>query len=495
MIRYHNNATPAAARRQPNGFRPLSALLILLLLFGCQATSGKLARRLPPEVDNTSGAQEENAARLSVFLNLKSPSSQGIRMDVTSIEILADDVWMPITSQPIAIDASAIGPGQLFLGRCRLPGGRYQKIRLGIERASILKRNGDRIFLALASPTVEINIPNTLTLAAQDSQSLFIIWDEEESLRTPPHLRPLLTIPRNLKQMPADLAYAACPEINTVYVIRTDKNWVCDSFGVTGHPTYLTAAAQQSKKRLYLLSPAEAEIKVVELPANNLVDSFPVPMTSKPSFMALSDDARWAYVLDAQDDYLLRIDLDSGNLANRVHLGYEPKCLTYIGGHNLLAVGATMSQTVSLLDANTLAQVGEIPTNGTPEGLLAWENLLYISEGRANTVMIYDLNHRAPLSRLNVGFFPYQLFQNDRHIYVGNRDSNSLSILQPGQFGIAREIDLGGRPLEMTADVHSRWLYVGNQKIGGLSVIDATTNRVSGEILFGAVPKGLAVLQ
>ncbi|MDH4320203.1 MAG: hypothetical protein OEV73_01760, partial [Desulfobulbaceae bacterium] len=260
-------------------------------------------------------------------------------------------------------------------------------------------------------------------------------------------------------------------------------------------PTYLAAATQQTKKRLYLLSPAEAEIKVVDIPANNLVDTFPVPMTNKPSFMVLSDDARWAYILDAQDDYLLRIDLDSGNLANRVHLGYEPACLTYIGGQNLLAVGATLSQTVSLLDANTLAQVGQIPTNGPPEGLLAWENLLYIGEGRANTVMIYDLNHRSPRSRINVGFFPYRLFQNDRHIYVGNRNSNSISILQPGQFGNAREIDLGGRPLEMTVDQHSRWLYVGNQKIGGLSVIDATTNRVSGEILFGAVPKGLAVLQ
>ena len=496
MIRINNNARPVdTQKRRSNRYRILPMLLLLLQFVGCQATTGRLSSTLRPEVDNTAGANDENSARLSFFLNLNNPTHQGIRMDVSAIEILADDVWLPVTSQPIPIDAAEIGKGQLFIGRCRLPVGRYHKIRFNIDRASILKPNGDRIFLALDNQFAEINIPETLNLSPNDSRSLFINWDEANSLRTPPILRPILTIPHNQKQISTDLAYAVCPTINTVYVLRTDKNWVCDSFGVSGHPTYLAAATQQSNKRLYILSPTEAAIKVIELPSNNLIDSFPIPMTTKPSFLAVSEDARWAYILDTQDDYLLRMDLTSGSLCNRVHLGHDPEYLTYISGHNLLAVGSTLSQTVSLLDANTLLQVGEIPTTGAPEGLLAWDNLLYISEGSTNTVMIYDLNHRKSLSRLSVGFFPHRLLQSDNHIYVSNRDSNSISILQPGQLSIAREIALNGRPLELAVDLNSRWLYVGNQKIGGLSVIDATTNRLSGEILFGAVPMGLAVIQ
>ncbi|MDH3393152.1 MAG: hypothetical protein OEL66_04040 [Desulfobulbaceae bacterium] len=474
----------------------LLALLLQLFIAGCQSTGIGTSSPHPLqriEVDSTAGS--DTGGRISLFLNLKRPDNNGVRMDVSKIEILNDTIWLPITSHPLEIDAAEIGSGQIFLGRGVLPAGRYQRLRFTLQHASIGKEDGTRVFLALDSLSLELPIAQTIDLKQGDSQSLFISWDEEASLRTPPLLKPDLTIIPNLKQMATDLAYATCPEINTVYVMRTDKNWVCDSFGVTGNPTYLTTTSLLSEKRLYILTPAEAAIKVVELPENIVIDSFHIPMTIKPSFMTLSSDGQWAYILDSQDDYLLRINLSSGNMSNRVHLGYQPEYAAYIESHNLLAVGATISQSISLLDANTLAEVGEIPTTGSPKGLLAWNDMLYISEGDANTITIYDLNSRTIDSRLNVGFYPHRLLQNNNRIYVSNRDSRSISIIQPGQLGIAREIYLNGRPQEMTVEENSKWLYVGNRDIGGLSVIDATINRVSGEILFGAAPAGLAVLQ
>lgn len=486
----------SVGERQPLHLIGLLTLLLLLFSAGCQSTGSGASSSLFPqqrmEVDST--GDSNTGGRIGLFLNLKSPVNMGVRMDVSKIEILNDALWLPITSQHLEIDAAKLNHGQLFLGRGLLPAGHYQRLRFTLQQASISKEDGSRVFLALNSLSFELPLPQIIDLKQGDSRSLFITWDEEASLRTPPILKPNLSITPNLKQMATDLAYAACPEINTIYVLRTDKNWVCDSFGVSGHPTCITTTSQLSENRLYILSPAEAAIKVVELPENTIIDSFHIPMTSDPSFMALSSDGQWAYVLDQQDDYLLRIDLSSGNLNNRVHLAYQPEYVTYIDGHNLLAVGATLSQAITLLDANTLAEVGEIPTTAAPKGLLAWDDLLYISEGDANTITVYDLNRRVIDSRLNVGFYPHRLLQNNNRIYVSNRDSKSISIIQPGQLGIAREMYLNGRPQEMIVEENSKWLYVGNKDIGGLSVIDATINRVSGQILFGAAPEGLAVI-
>ncbi|MDH5298140.1 MAG: hypothetical protein OEV91_03905 [Desulfobulbaceae bacterium] len=415
-------------------------------------------------------------------------------MDITAIDILSDTTWLPVSTQPIEMDAPTIGAGQLFLGRCKLPPGRYQRLRFTLGQASIRNNNGQRFFLALDAPTVEIEFPAALSLERTESRSLFITWDEENSLRTPPILRPTLYIAPELKQMVADLAYVACPDIDTVYVIRTDKNWVCDSMGVTGHPSCLAAVTANSRQRLYILAPKEAAIKVLELP-NNFVDSLRIPMTVDPEFMTVSPNGRWAYILDAGGGYVLRMDLETGDVTTRVRLGHQPRYATYIAESNLLAVTSALSQTVFLLDPTTLTEVGQIPTGRDPNGLLAWDNLLYITESGANTVTICDLNTRTIRSRLTVGFSPRRLIQNDNQIYVSNHDSDSISILQPGQLSIVREINLTGPPLEMAAAPKNRWLYAGNEKIGGLSVVDATTNRVAGQIIFGATPQGLAVIQ
>ena len=468
--------------------------LLLLIFAGCQTTNSTTISplQLIKEIDSTT---KNDGGRISLFLSLKMPPTIGIKMTVSAIEILNNETWLPITSQPVTINAAEIGPGQIFLGRGFLPPGQYRRLRFTLQQASIQKKNGDNIFLALDNPTIEIDLPAILNLLKDDSHSLFLTWDEEGSMPTSPIFSPSLAIEPNLKQMTTDLAYAACPDINTIYVLRTDKNWVCDSFGITGQPSNMTAMTTDSQKRLYILSPPEAQIKVVELPANEIVTAYPIPMTTSPSFMTLSDDGKRAYILDSSNDYLFRINLSTGDLEARIQLGSQPEYATYIYSHNLLAVSSTLSQTVTLLDSNSMTEVAEINTTGVPGGLLAWNNLLYITESDNNTVAVYDLNLRAITSRRNVGFHPHRLLPNEGYIYVSNRNSNSISIIQPEQLGIALEINLNGSPQEMMVAPNSRWIYVGNKDIGGLSVIDATSNQVTGQISFGATPMSLAVVQ
>ena len=69
-----------------------------------------------------------------------------------------------------------------------------------------------------------------------------------------------------------------------------------------------------------------------------------------------------------------------------------------------------------------------------------------------------------------------------------------MSTLVPGQLTTFRTIKIGGKPLEMTYSEDQRWLYVGNEERGEITVIDNTSKRVERRIMLGTPPRGLAVL-
>ncbi|MDH3393139.1 MAG: hypothetical protein OEL66_03975, partial [Desulfobulbaceae bacterium] len=142
----------------------IMALSLQLMLSGCETTGANSLSRLQQnqEVDSTDNTT--GGGRISLFLNLKEPTSRGIQMQVSKIDILSDETWLPIASQSLTIDASEIGAGQLFLGRGHLPAGQYQRLRFTFEQAAITKENGDKIFLALDSPTLEITLSEIIDL-------------------------------------------------------------------------------------------------------------------------------------------------------------------------------------------------------------------------------------------------------------------------------------------------------------------------------------------
>jgi DNA-binding beta-propeller fold protein YncE len=211
--------------------------------------------------------------------------------------------------------------------------------------------------------------------------------------------------------------------------------------------------------------------------------------------MTISSDGRWAYLLDERSSYLSRMDLFSGSIVARVRLGNRPNFVALLAEQNLLAVSIGLSQAVLLLDPDTLAVVGTIATGSSPQGLLAADNQLYIAEGGDHTVSVVDLGSRRNLSRLTVGFGPRRLLKTDSMIYVSNYDQGSLSVLMPGQLGVIQEIPGVGRPLEMVLDQFYRRIYVGDEETAALAVIDINSNLLIGRIALGARPLGLAVIQ
>jgi DNA-binding beta-propeller fold protein YncE len=486
-------------------------LFLALLLGGCQAGAQSTTR---PMADLMRGP--EDTARLSLFLNLKESDGPGVRLEISALEVFADGSWLPITVGPLELNSEAIGSAQVFLGSRAVPPGHYQRLRFSVDKGLIRRDSGRYEVLSLDAFPVELDLPSALHLETDDSGSLFLTWDIEGTLERTDILKPVMTIAPQVRQLLADLVYVACPDINTVFLVRTDRNWVADSFGIKGSPTYLAVDPDPSRRRLYVLASREAAIKVVDLSSQRVIDLFHIPLTDTPTFMTISPDGKWAYVLEERSNFLSRIDLATGRSATRVRLNYRPQHAAFLAERNLLAVSLGLTQMISLLHPLELIERSRIFTGDSPQGLLVSGNQLYIAESGDHTVSIFDLaapenqvgtpQRRAPIpgnmgeshigaSRLDVGLGPRRLLETDSFIYVSNYDGDSLSVLLPDQLGVVREIRGLGRPLEMAFDPARRQLYVGEEQAAGLAVIDSTSNELIRKIELGARPLGLTVIQ
>jgi len=475
----------------------LLPLLLLAILGGClppdKEFGNKWADDLTPFADM--GQNVGNNARLSCFLSLMDSEAPALIMEIADIEVLSDNLWLNLTSGPLKIDSAAIGDGQIFLASIAVPAGRYQRLRFTVTQGQALKADGKYEIISSEPLMVEIKFTDELVLDPEDSKSLLIFWDVKSSIQPDNTLGPVLTAAAPLKQMLLNLVFAACPDINTIFVIRADKNWVVDSFGLRGSPSYLAIDPVTSRQRLYVLAVHDQVVLVVDLSNFRIIDFFPAPLNDKPSFMTISADGQSAFLLDEQSGYLSRMDLSTGRIISRVQLGYKPNYAVYLSEQNLLAVSLSLSQKVLLIDPESMIVLSTITTGNSPQGMTVSNDQLYITEHGDNTISVSNLSSRATQVRISVGFGPRRVLSTGNRIYVSNYLDDSLSVLVPGQSGVIQEIYRLGRPLEMAFNEFYQKLYVVDEDAAGLAVIDTNSNLLKGHIVLGAKPLGLAVIQ
>lgn len=433
--------------------------------------------------------------RLNSFLALRDGRSPSVRMTIEDIEVLAGDYWLPITRGPVVLDSESITGSQIFLGAVSLPPGHYNRLRLTLSSAETRTSAGGWSSLLVPTPALEIGLSEAIGLDDDDSKSLFITWDVQSSLEQENGFSPHLWATAAARQLPLDLLYVSCPDIDTIFVVRTDTNRVADSFGLKGRPTWISAAPQRSGGYLYALAAAERMIKLVDLSTYRTVNFFPVPLNDAPSFMTLDPNGEVAFLLDERSGYLSRMDLASGRIDARVLLGFQPQFARYLEEQNLLAVSLALSQKVVLLDPVSLVIRGSFSTGSRPQGLVAVDRQLYVAEQGDNTVAVIDLDQRSMQERIAVGFGPVRLLETANQIYISQEEGGSLAVLVPGQLGVMREIRNIGRPREMAYDPTYHRLYLADMESGGLVTIAVNDNYLLGRIILGAHPFALTVVK
>lgn len=464
---------------------PFLLLVILVVLNGC-VKGGGISRS--PLVPGQQLSPQE--ALVTVFVQLAEEDGSEAWLKISSVELVAEARVVPLAGGNRELAAAEIDGGQRFLARGPVASGGYRFLRLVLDNAALL-RGGEKLFLTIDQPVIDLTLPGDFQLQAGESRTLIISWDDKASLARDSRFAARMAVMSPRQPLLADLAYVSCPDIDTLYLLSTDSNRISGSLAIKGRPSHMVYSPE--KKRLYVLSEKDSSITVVETATNRIVDQYKIPMTVSPSYF-MSPHGNWGYILDEGGNYLIRMDLNQGSMAKRVRLGYQPRHLIWHEASEQLILSSGLYQKVYFLDPETLDTKDTLLVGSSPDGLLVDDDYLYVAEQGANNVGIFDLASRQAVKRLAVGFSPRRLLKKDNTLYVSNYRSSSVSLVLVRQLRVARSIAVASAPLEMASSERSKWLYVTGQDDGVVSVIDQTSNRLTTTIELGSRPADLLVV-
>jgi YVTN family beta-propeller protein len=186
--------------------------------------------------------------------------------------------------------------------------------------------------------------------------------------------------------------------------------------------------------------------------------------------------------------------------------GYAVKKTFHIaspGGWDYIAVGpanrlyVSHGGQVNVLDKNTGDSIGFIPNTTGVHGIafIPATGKGYTSNGRLNTVTVFDLKTLNVLSQIPVGENPdaimYEPFT--KTIITCNGRSKDLSIIDPVTEKVKATIPAGGKPETAVSDGKGM-LYVNNEDKGEIVVIDLKSGKVTANWPLGAEgPTGLDI--
>ena len=85
------------------------------------------------------------------------------------------------------------------------------------------------------------------------------------------------------------------------------------------------------------------------------------------------------------------------------------------------------------------------------------------------------------------------LYAKRARLYVANRESRSVSVIETGSMRAFAEIEVGDGPFALTLDATGERLFVANVRSGDISVVDTGNEAVLTRVRVGGSPYGVAV--
>ncbi len=419
-------------------------------------------------------------ARVNIFLNIINPPPEEISFKLKKLYLLKEgERKLPLLQGKYV--SSRLSFGQTLLTTQKIPPGTYKGLSLEISDVCL----GEGHLSSPAEPVI-INLP--FRLRGKASLSLFILWYVRDSIQGSRFL-PSFTGRLQGRPLREETLYVSCDDIDTLFAIRADTNQVVASLAVSGSPTDM--AISTAGNRLYVLAQDDRAINVIELSSFRPIDSFFLPLATRPKYLALVG-SRSAVITDPDSHFLLLVNLTSGGLLSSKRLGYQPSEVLYWEDKGQIFVSSPTDQVVYILNTD-LSSGGKLTGIMDPRGLWIREKRLYVAEYRPGTLSIFNLDTGELVGRVRSGRGTIRVSGSDSRLYISNEEEGTVGIISPGQLTISKKIRVNGSPFTMATYNQRKWLYVADRKGKGLVVIDTISEKIVGRIELGGTPFALVV--
>lgn len=455
-------------------------LLLLVFISGCAAG-------LDSGQQQSSLAADE--ALLSIYLETQGTCASDLTLQLSNFVLRSDQGEIPLSLDPVTVERGQAQGRQLLLGLATAPEGYYGELAMAIEVLGKADSDG------LGQP-VTLRFSKTLLLEGGDSQVLFVTWHLDDC-HTGEDFTPKFSARGQGEPLSGDLLYALCSDINTLYLVRTDTRFVTAAIGLDGRAAEMVVDPQ--RRLLYLLNSSRHSLQVFDLATHRLIDRIPLPLTLEPAHLALDVVGNNAFVSDPKARRVVKIDLDSGQMVAHQQVGLQPGRLIYFeqDGVGLVAVCASRTQQVFLLNADTLMTQRTLNTGLQPVDLLISDGLLYVSEAGSRAVTIFSVADGRQVGQVRMVGTPGEMLasSNDDKVYVSLGQTGHLAVLGSGQFTSLRSIPVGDGAGALALSNRRGQLFVTNPAARTVTVLDRASERPTDVVPLGAVAMDLAVFE
>jgi YVTN family beta-propeller protein len=220
---------------------------------------------------------------------------------------------------------------------------------------------------------------------------------------------------------------------------------------------------------------------------------------SDPEEFALSKDGRQIYISNEDTKTASVINIGAGKLQHIIPVGQEPEGVTTTPDGKQFYVTCEAGGDIYVIDAHSYSVVAHFKVNGRPRSVafLSAGGIGFIPSESAGELNIIDSVNAKVLKTITLpaGSRPMRvkLSPDEKRLYVSNGRAGTISVFDSHSYELLDTIRVGARPWGIGISPDGKFLFAANGPSNDVSVVDLKINKEVSRIKAGLSPWGIAI--
>ncbi len=381
---------------------------------------------------------------------------------------------------------------QRFLGEAELPPGLYEGFTVKVKDAFLRGEEGEA---ALLAPEAPVMIAFPFRVERKRASVLSFAFRAGEAVRSGFSFRPdfFVTIPP--RPVSGLTGYVTNEASNTITIFDKKAGVVAGVIATEGGPAGL--ALDQRGLKAYVAVPAADAIEVVDVVASEITDRIRLNLGDRPGELALTPDGKTLLSANTGSNTVSFIDAASLAEQGRVTVGNGPAWMLIDSLGRRAYVLNRMSSSVSVLDIANRALVTTIGTDPSPLQcrLNKPGDTLYVIYEWSPYVGVIDTT-KLSVKRMPVtmGLRSIKIDTFTGLIYMGRIGDRSVGAYDPNALVPVDDIGAAGDVTDMTIDGDMNNLIMVSSDSMRLSIVNLISKKTLSVIDVGEAPYRVKVM-
>ncbi|HEY0747194.1 MAG TPA: beta-propeller fold lactonase family protein [Steroidobacteraceae bacterium] len=220
---------------------------------------------------------------------------------------------------------------------------------------------------------------------------------------------------------------------------------------------------------------------------------------SDPEEFALSKDGRHIYISNEDTKTASVINIAGAKLEHIIPVGPEPEGVTTTPDGKQFYVTCEAGGDIYVIDTASYSAVANFKVKGRPRSVafMSGGGVGFIPSESAGELNVIDWSQAKVLKTITLpsGSRPMRviLSPDEKRLYVSNGRAGTVSVFDTHSYELLDTIRVGTRPWGIGVSPDGKLLFSANGPSNDVSVVDLSTNKEVRRIKAGASPWGIAV--